>query len=75
LHIPRNNPTGICVAFCTTILGFALIWRIGWLAALGLLGVIVVALVQAWRTDQEIPVPADEVEAFERTAASRRSVA
>jgi cytochrome o ubiquinol oxidase subunit 1 len=75
LHIPRNNPTGVMLAFCTTVLGFALIWRIGWLAALGLLGVIVVALVQAWRTDQEILVPAEKVEAFERTSAARRSVA
>jgi cytochrome o ubiquinol oxidase subunit I len=75
LHIPRNNPTGVMLAFCTTVLGFALIWRIGWLAVLGLLGAIVVALVQAWRTDREILVPAAEVEAFEHTSAARRSVA
>jgi cytochrome o ubiquinol oxidase subunit I len=75
LHIPRNNPTGLLLAFCVTVLGFALIWRIGWLAALGLLGAIVVGLMQAWRTDQEILVPAAEVEAFERTSAARRAVA
>jgi len=63
------------LAFCVTVLGFALIWRIGWLAALGLLGAIVIALVQAWRTDREIQVPAAEVEAFEHTSAARRSVA
>ena len=75
LHVPRNNPTGVLLAFCVTVLGFALIWRIGWLAALGLLGAIVIALVQAWRTDREIQVPAAEVEAFEHTSAARRSVA
>ena len=75
LHIPRNNPTGIFLAFCVTVLGFALIWRIGWLAMLGLLGAIVVALIQAWRTDQEILVPAAEVEAFEHTSAARRAAA
>ena len=46
-----------------------------WLAELGLLGAIVVGLVQAWRTDQEILVPAAKVEAFERTSAARKSVA
>ncbi|MDB6090174.1 MAG: cyoB [Gammaproteobacteria bacterium] len=75
LHLPRSNPTGVLLAFCGTVLGFALIWRIWWLAALGLFGAILVALVQAWRTDQEILVPAAEVEAFERTSASRRSFA
>jgi cytochrome o ubiquinol oxidase subunit 1 len=75
LHIPRNNPTGLMLAFCVTILGFALIWRIGWLAVLGLLGAIVVALVQAWRTDGELVVPAAEVEAFEHTSAARRVAA
>jgi cytochrome o ubiquinol oxidase subunit 1 len=75
LHIPRNNPTGVLLAFCTTVLGFALIWRIGWLAALGLLGAIVVALVQAWRTDREILVPAAEVDAFEHASVAGRSVA
>jgi cytochrome o ubiquinol oxidase subunit 1 len=75
LHIPGNNPTGVLLAFCTTVLGFASIWRIGWLAALGLLGAIVVALVQAWRTDREFLVPAAEVEAFEHTSAAQRSVA
>jgi hypothetical protein len=45
------------------------------LAELGLLGAIVVGLVQAWRTDQEILVPAAKVEAFERTSAARKSVA
>jgi cytochrome o ubiquinol oxidase subunit I len=75
LHVPRNNPTGVLVAFCATVLGFALIWRIWWLAGPGLLGVIVVTLVQAWRTEGEVVVPAAEIEAFEHTHAARRAVA
>jgi cytochrome o ubiquinol oxidase subunit 1 len=71
LHVPKNNPTGVMVAFCATMLGFALIWRIWWLAVLGLLGVIAVTLMQAWRTESEVAVPAAEVEAFERAHASR----
>src|SRR5580693_6643844 len=66
IHIPRNNPTGFFLAFFAVLLGFSLIWRIWWGAELGLLGAIVVGLVQAWRTDGEIEVPAEKVAAFER---------
>src|ERR1700723_3779171 len=66
VHIPRNNPTGFFLAFCAVLLGFSLIWRIWWGAGLGLLGAIVVCLVQAWRTDRETEVPAEQVAAFER---------
>jgi cytochrome o ubiquinol oxidase subunit 1 len=66
IPIPRNNPTGFFLAFCAVLLGFSLIWRIWWGAELGLLGAIVVCLIQAWRTDGETEVPADRVAAFER---------
>jgi cytochrome o ubiquinol oxidase subunit I len=65
----------VFVAFFATMLGFALIWRIWWLAVFGLLGVIGVMLVQAWRTEGELEVPAAEIEAFEHTHAARRSLA
>ena len=71
IHVPKNNPTGIFVAFFATILGFALIWRIWWLAIIGLLGLIVVVLIQAWRTEGEVEIPVAEIEAFERAHAGR----
>jgi cytochrome o ubiquinol oxidase subunit 1 len=66
LHVPRNTATGVVVAFFAVLLGFALIWRIEWLAALGLIGAIGVALRHFWQTDREVMIPADEVAAFER---------
>jgi cytochrome o ubiquinol oxidase subunit 1 len=66
LHLPRNTPVGIFLAFFAVTLGFALIWRIYWLAAAGLVGAAAVALWQSWRTDREVRVPAEEVGAFER---------
>jgi cytochrome o ubiquinol oxidase subunit 1 len=69
LHVPRNTPVGVFIAFFAVILGFALIWRIYWLAAIGLLGAVAVALVQSWRTDREVRVPAEEIAEFERAHA------
>ena len=66
LHVPRNNPTGFFVAFFSFILGFALIWRIWWLAVVGVIGLAAVGLMQAWRTDGEVHVSADEVAAADR---------
>jgi cytochrome o ubiquinol oxidase subunit 1 len=75
LHVPKNNPTGIFTAVCAVVLGFALIWHIWWLAALGLLGAIAVLLMQAWRTDTEVHIPAEEVARFEREYALKRTLA
>jgi cytochrome o ubiquinol oxidase subunit 1 len=66
LHIPRNTPTGFFVAFFSFIFGFALIWRIWWLAVVGLIGLLAVGLMQAWRTDGEVHVSAHEVESADR---------
>jgi cytochrome o ubiquinol oxidase subunit 1 len=57
------------------VLGFALIWHIWWLAALGLLGSIAVLLLQAWRTNTEVHIPAEEIARFERESASKRTLA
>jgi len=73
IHVPRNNPTGFLLAFFAVLTGFSLIWRIWWGAGLGLLGAIVVCLIQAWRTDGEIEVSTEEVAAFERLHGPRES--
>jgi cytochrome o ubiquinol oxidase subunit I len=66
LHIPRNTPTGFFMALFSVVLGFALIWRIWWLAVVGLIGLVTVGLMQAWRTDGEVHVSAHEVESADR---------
>jgi cytochrome o ubiquinol oxidase subunit I len=66
LHVPRNTPTGVFVAFFAVILGFALIWRIEWLAMVGLIGAVAVGLRQAWQKDLEMIIPVEEVAEFER---------
>jgi cytochrome o ubiquinol oxidase subunit I len=57
------------------LLGFSLIWHIWWGAGLGLLGAIVICLRQAWRTDNEIEVPAEKIAAFEQLRGLKESAA
>jgi len=75
LHIPPNNPTGVLLAFFSVVLGFALIWHIWWMAIIGLLGAVVVGLVQAWRPDEEVVIPAHEVAEFYRKHAAKEIAA
>jgi len=69
LHVPRNTPVGFFLAFFAVILGFALIWRIYWLAGVGLVGALAVALIEFWKTDLEIRVPAQQIGSFEHAHA------
>ena len=59
--MPRNSPTGFVCAFFSTVLGFALIWHIWWMVAVGLLGALATFVVFAWRDRSEDVVPAETV--------------
>jgi len=68
LHVPRNNPTGFFLAFFFVVLGFALIWHIWWMASIGFIGAVLVGLVQAWRTDNEIEISEYDVALYYKQA-------
>jgi cytochrome o ubiquinol oxidase subunit I len=61
IEMPRNSPTGFVTAFFATVIGFAMIWHIWWLAALGFAGAFATFVVFAWRDIDEFEVPAAEV--------------
>ena len=61
IHVPRNSPTGFVCAFFATLCGFALIWHIWWLVALGLVGAYAVFVIFAWRDQAEYEIPAEQV--------------
>jgi cytochrome o ubiquinol oxidase subunit 1 len=75
IHIPRNNAAGFYLACFAVLLGFSLIWRIWWGAGLGILGAIAVGVVQAWRTDGEIAMSAEQVMAFDRLHGAKEPAA
>ncbi len=61
IEMPVNSPTGFVVAFFAVLTGFALIWHIFWLAAVGVAGAFATFVVFAWRDHDEYEVPADEL--------------
>jgi cytochrome o ubiquinol oxidase subunit 1 len=72
IEIPRNSPTGFVCAFFATIMGFALIWHIWWLVAVGAIGAFATFVAFAWRDHDEDTIPADEVARIDRSNVVRR---
>ena len=61
IEMSRNSPTGFIVAFFATMIGFAMIWHIWWMAGLGLVAAYAVFVWFAWRDREEYKLPAAEV--------------
>jgi cytochrome o ubiquinol oxidase subunit 1 len=66
IEMPKNSPTGFITAFFAVVTGFALIWHIWWMAALGVLGAFVTFVVFAFRDEDEVEIPAEEIAQFDR---------
>jgi cytochrome o ubiquinol oxidase subunit I len=62
IEMPRHSPTGFVTAFFATMIGFALIWHIWWLAIAGLVGAYATFVVFAWRDRADDEIPAEDVE-------------
>ncbi|GBQ71728.1 cytochrome o ubiquinol oxidase subunit I [Ameyamaea chiangmaiensis NBRC 103196] len=65
IHMPKNTAAGFFVGVFSLVLGFAAIWYIWWLAAIGLLGVIVTVIMRSADNDVDYYVPASEVARIE----------
>ena len=72
IEMPRNSPTGVVCAFFATVMGFALIWHIWWMAIVGLLGAWATFVVFAWRDHHEDEIPAAVVAREDREDRERR---
>src|SRR3569623_1692341 len=66
IDMPRNSPTGIVCAFFATLMGFALVWHIWWLLALGFVGAWATFVVFAWRDRGEEEIAAAELRKIAR---------
>jgi cytochrome o ubiquinol oxidase subunit 1 len=66
IEAPKNSPIGFVNAFFAVITGFALIWHIWWMVGVGLVGAFVTLLCFAFRREEEIEIPAEQIAQFER---------
>ena len=61
IHMPKNTAAGIILAGLATVLGFAMIWYIWWLAALAFAGLLVTAIGHTFNFKRDYYIPKDEV--------------
>ncbi|MBV9317138.1 MAG: cbb3-type cytochrome c oxidase subunit I [Gammaproteobacteria bacterium] len=72
IEVPRNSPTGFITAFFATMTGFALIWHIWWMVAVGLVAAYAVFVWFAWRDVEAYIVPVEEVARIDRARRAAR---
>ncbi len=65
IHMPRNTGVGVYLGALSLVFGFAVIWHIWWLVAVGLFGTIVIWIARSFDKDTDYYVPAAEVERIE----------
>ena len=70
IHMPKNTGAGFVLAMICTVMAFALVWQIWWLAGAAFCTVVIAAIVHTFNYDRDFYIPVEEVEAVEaeRTA-------
>lgn len=66
IHMPKNTAMGMYLSGFVFIIGFAMVWRIYWLAILGLIGAIVCVVIRTFDEDTEYVLSAEEVAKMEK---------
>ena len=66
IEMPQRSATGVVCAFFAVVSGFALIWHIWWLVAVGCVASYATFVVFAWRDGRPLKIPAREVAAEDR---------
>ena len=68
IEMPKNSATGFITAFFAVVTGFALIWHIWWMAGVGAIGILLTMLAFAFRNEEEIKIPAEQIARFEQAS-------
>ncbi len=64
--IPKNTAAGIYISAFAFLIGFGFVWEIIWLAAVGLVGIIIVFVKRAFNDESEYILTAAEVEKHDK---------
>ncbi|WP_414464412.1 cytochrome o ubiquinol oxidase subunit I [Hyphomicrobium sp. DY-1] len=66
IHMPKNTGAGVILAGLSFITGFALIWYIWWLAALGFVSLLATAIGHTFNYNRSFNIPTQEIVETER---------
>jgi cytochrome o ubiquinol oxidase subunit 1 len=65
IHMPHYTSSGIIISGFMTVMGFALIWHVWWLALITFLAALIWGIGHTFNYNRDYYVPADEVRAIE----------
>jgi cytochrome o ubiquinol oxidase subunit 1 len=71
IRLPKSSGIGVLIGGASVVFGFATVWHIWWLAALGAIGVIALLIVRLSDDDTEYTVPAAEIAKLEAETAQK----
>jgi cytochrome o ubiquinol oxidase subunit 1 len=74
IELPKNTPAPLIIAGFALMFGFAIVWHIWWMAAIGFLGLIVTLIVRLTDDNTEYTIPAKEIERLEKDRLKARSI-
>ena len=65
IHVPKNTGFGVYLGAISLVIGFAIIWHIWWLVAVGFLALVATGIVSTQREDTERTISAHEIATIE----------
>ncbi len=71
VHMPKNTATGIYISIFAFLAGFGFVWEMNWLAAVSIIGAIVVLVMRMFDEHTEYTIPAQEVKKMEEDRMAR----
>lgn len=71
IHIPKNTAAGIYISILAFFIGFAFVWDIYWLAAVSLVGIVVVFIIRGFDEHPEYTLTSAEVQELEEARAEK----
>ncbi|WP_455380440.1 cbb3-type cytochrome c oxidase subunit I [Acidihalobacter prosperus] len=71
IHMPKNTAVPLVIGLLSLVFGFAMVWRIWWLAAACFAGILVTIIYRSFCTDTDYVIPASDVEQMENEILAR----
>lgn len=65
IHMPKYTATGVIISALATVMGFALVWHIWWLALITFVGAVGYGIYHTFDYNRDYYVPVDEVSKIE----------